>query len=109
MWQNLTKRTKYKLSFAVMVVGLIGALRGILLIQSEGWSTRSMVPGITLLLASVCIGVAGGVTRNYYRVLVQRELDTGGDIAIKTLSNLGREQAKQPKPDVLPKQKTSKP
>ncbi len=65
------------------------------MVQSEGWGGQRMVLGMSVLLGFVGVGIVGAIGRNYYREQLKHEVETGNNIAVKTLSSLGREQRLQ--------------
>lgn len=77
-----------------MGAGLLGAAKGLSMIPG------APVKGMVVLMTFVVLGITGVFGRNIYRDRWRREVRDGSDIAIKTLNELGRQQAKDKQPPI---------
>jgi hypothetical protein len=81
----MIRNAKCRLSLIVLGASVVGAIRGLILVRSEGFAEQSPAPGMVLLLGSVVVGLAAAVS---YRYLEARKDDakTREQIAVETLA-----------------------
>lgn len=88
----MTLRSRYKVVLVLLICCLGGALKGFLMVKSEGANGTSMIPGSIVLFGSVVLGLVASLFRFYLKPH-KDDVKSQDQIAVETLAELGRKQA----------------
>lgn len=87
----MTLRTRYRVVLVLLICFLGGALKGFLMVKSEGANGTSMIPGSIVLFGSVVLGLVASLVRFYLKPR-KDEVKSQDQIAVETLAKLGQKQ-----------------